>query len=61
MPKQKNNPTDPSKDKQSRASYEPPKLTVFGHVGALSQAGTGMNNEFVMMNMQDTGTMRQRI
>jgi len=61
MRNRKDYPAMPHESEQPRAQYEPPKLTVFGHVGALSQAGTGTNSEVVMMNMQDMRTMRQRI
>ena len=37
-----------------REAYSPPKLKVFGPVGALTQSGTGANPETVMINPQGT-------
>jgi len=36
----------------TRAAYEPPKLTAFGSVGSLTQSGSGMMDEMVMMGPQ---------
>ena len=57
----KKDPTVQSEDKKSRECYETPKLKIFGHVGTLSQAGTGPMTEFMMGMMDDTNTMRQRV
>ena len=39
-----------------RRAYSPPRLQLFGAVGALTQAGTGMNSEAMGM-MISTNTM----
>ena len=39
-----------------RRAYAPPQLKLFGAVGALTQAGTGMNSELMGM-MVSSNTM----
>jgi len=34
-----------------RSAYSPPKLTVFGPVGSLTQSGSGVDTEAVMNGM----------
>ena len=43
-----------------RSAYSAPSIRLFGPVGALTQAGTGLNSEVMSMGMNSMSTMQQR-
>ena len=52
---------DSAKRPDGRTAYTPPKLKTLGPVGALTQAGSGMNTETMTMWMFPMdGSMQQR-
>jgi len=45
---------------RARRAYASPRLRCFGAVGALTQAGTGVNSELNPMNGKCNGSMNQQ-
>jgi len=44
-----------------REAYLPPHLKEFGSVGALTQAGSGVDSELMSMGMSSMSPMQQRL